>query len=152
MELGKIIETISSGDLVLIAVLLCSLIQITPIKINPWSWLLKWAGRAINGEVMQELKSQKADIAGVHKEIDEMRKCTARKRADDARNRILRFDDELRRHIKHSKEFWEQAIEDCDFYTEFCSKNKKYINGKADSAIKNIKTTYNTVKAEDDFI
>ena len=26
-------------------------IQITPIKINPWTWLFKWIGEQLNGDL-----------------------------------------------------------------------------------------------------
>ena len=32
-----------------------TLIQLTPIKINPWTWLGKAIGRAINGEVLSKV-------------------------------------------------------------------------------------------------
>lgn len=30
-------------------------VEITPIKINPLSWILKWLGRHFNGEIMDKL-------------------------------------------------------------------------------------------------
>ena len=40
--------------------LLLTLIQITPIKINPWSAIAKTIGRAINGEVIGMLSEVKS--------------------------------------------------------------------------------------------
>ena len=152
MNFTDLITTISTGDILLVAFLLLSLIQITPIKVNPWSFIAKHVGRAINGEVMRKQEEQQKSINAIKDELDSMRKCNARKRADEARNRILRFDDELRRHVDHSLEFFEQAIADCDFYEEYCNGNKKYPNGKADSAIRNIRKTYDEVKEHNAFI
>lgn len=152
MDLLTFIKTVSVGDVVSILLLVLSFVQIAPIKINPWSWLARHFGRAVNGEVMAELKSQKEDLNGIHKEVDALRRCNGKRRADDARNRILRFDDELRRGMPHSLEFWRQIIRDCDFYVEYCKKNDDYINGTADSAIKNIRTTYDVVKEKNAFI
>lgn len=152
MNFTDLIQTISTGDILLVAFLLLSLIQIAPIKVNPWSWIAKHVGRAINGEVMKKQDDQQKAIETIQSELDSMKKCSARKRADEARNRILRFDDELRRHVDHSLEFFEQAIADCDFYEEYCNGNKKYPNGKADSAIRNIRKTYDEVKEHNAFI
>ena len=31
-----------------------TLIQISPIKVDPWTWLARKVGRAINGELMEK--------------------------------------------------------------------------------------------------
>ncbi len=41
------------GAAVIVALL--SLIQISPLKINPWSWLGRAVGREINGEVIEKV-------------------------------------------------------------------------------------------------
>lgn len=152
MSLAEFVKTISAGDYVLIILLVLSVIQITPIKINPWTYLARHIGRAINGEVMEEMKTIQNDLADVHTEIDKMQKNGEKKDADDARNRILRFDDELRIHQKHSREFFNQILKDVDFYEEFCATHEHYKNSQADSAIKNIKRVYDIVKETNDFI
>lgn len=152
MSLAEFVKTISAGDYVLIILLVLSVIQITPIKINPWTYLARHIGRAINGEVMEEVKTIQNDLADVHTEIDKMQKCGEKKEADDARNRILRFDDELRIHQKHSREFFNQILKDVDFYEKFCATHEHYKNSQADSAIKNIKRVYDIVKETNDFI
>lgn len=152
MGLNEIIEKLSVGNVVLMVGLAMSFIQITPIKINPWTWIARWFGRAMNGEVMKEVKSIKTDLSSVHDELNNIKKREADKDADAARNRILRFDDELRRHIKHSVEFFEQTLVDIDFYLAYCRDNKDYPNSKADSAIKHILECYEQVKKDNDFI
>ena len=47
--------------------LLMTFIQIAPIKVNPWSWMAKKFGRAINGEVLKEI----ADIKKEQKETQD---------------------------------------------------------------------------------
>ena len=32
-----------------------TLVQVSPIKVNPWSWLARKIGRAINGEVIDRV-------------------------------------------------------------------------------------------------
>lgn len=152
MTIKELLTAISGGDIAVIAFLILSLIQITPIKVNPWSWIAKHVGRAINGEVMKKQDAQQKAIETIQSELDVMRKCNSRKRADEARNRILRFDDELRRHMKHSKEFFEQALDDCDYYEQYGKDHPKYPNGKANSAIGHIRKVYDEVKETDDFI
>ena len=56
-----------------VLVALLSLVEVSPIKINPWSGLAKWLGRAINGEVLSTMqtiqtaqKAQADALAGPH--------------------------------------------------------------------------------------
>ena len=47
MSLDKIL-TYSGGGLLL----LLTFIQLAPVKLDPWSAIARWIGRAINGEVL----------------------------------------------------------------------------------------------------
>ena len=48
-----------------IAVLLLTAIQISPIKINPWSALAKFVGRAINHEVLEKVDKLDNEVKGL---------------------------------------------------------------------------------------
>ena len=152
MAIAELAKAISAGDAVLTVFIILSLLQIAPIKINPWTWLAKQIGKAINGEVMTEVQSLQKDLADVHTEIDKIQKAEEVRRADDTRNRILRFDDELRVHMKHSREFFDQILTDIDYYETYCDTHEHYKNSKAESAIKNIRHVYEIVKETNDFI
>ena len=152
MDLSDLIKSISARDVAGVAFLFLTVIQITPIKINPWTWIAKTIGRAITSDLMQEVKCMRRDLVGVHKELDELKEREAIKNADDARNRILKFADELRQHIRHSKEYFDQIISDIDMYLAFCRDNKDYPNSKADIAIKYILECYDKVIKENDFL
>ena len=43
-------EILASGGGVLVVVM--TLVQIAPVKLNPWSWLARSIGRAVNAEVI----------------------------------------------------------------------------------------------------
>lgn len=112
-------EIIINGGGVLFVVL--SLIQISPIKINPWSKLARLIGRALTGDVMDKLDKSEAD---------------------SRRYRILRFDDEIRHKQKHTKEHFDQILDDITEYENYCSSHPNYKNNRAILAIENIKETY----------
>ena len=80
-----------------LALVVMTLVQIAPVKLNPWSWLAKWIGRAINAEVTKELSEIKAKLEA-HVTMDD------RRTADAHRARILHFNNELLRDIGHTKE------------------------------------------------
>lgn len=98
-------------------------------------------------EILDEIKGVKTDLKA-HKD-DEMRY-----RADQARTRLLRFSDELRRGVKHSEESFNQALEDKDSYLGYCKENDGvYVNSKADAAIRNIDEVYDKcVRGELEFL
>lgn len=151
MKMLDLLKGVGLGNCVVILVVLLSLIQIAPIKIDPWSRFFKCIGKMINGEVMTELKSVRDDLDGVHKELDTMKSTEERRDADAARNRILRFDDELRLKIDHSEEFFNQILDDINFYKTYCSSHD-YPNAKAESAMQNIEEVYRVCKRDNKFI
>lgn len=91
-------------------------------------------------------------IADLKKDIENLRDSREKDNADAARNRILRFDDELRRHIDHSEEFFVQIIDDTNFYEAYCESHAAYPNSRAVMAIKHIRDCYQHCKNEDKFI
>lgn len=145
MNLGEIVSNIKWQNIGGAILLLLTFIQITPVKINPWSYLAKHLGRAINGEVMNEVKSLRSDFDGFKAD-------TEQDKADNCRNRILRFDDELRQHIDHSEEYFNQIIADIDWYKDYCDKHRNYPNSKAEDAMTHIMEIYHECKANNKFI
>ena len=110
---------------------LTALIQIAPIKVNPWTAIAKAVGRAINADVLNELDTVKKDLAD-HIRMD------GERNADEHRARILRFNNELLRDIPHTKEEFIDVLADIDFYERYCEDHKDYKNNRAVHAIANI--------------
>jgi hypothetical protein len=130
MTIYELLNNMGVTDYIGLAVLIISIVQVSPIKINPWTKIARAIGRALNVELMDK--------------IDE-------KEANDVRYRIIRFDDEIRHHTMHTEEHFNQIIEDIDKYEDYCLKHPSYENNKAKMAIQNIKKTYSTCRAENTF-
>lgn len=62
--------------------------------------------------------------------------------ATTSRYRILRFSDEILHDVTHSKEHFDQVLDDITTYKRFCEEHSDYENNKAELAIENIKSTY----------
>ena len=122
-----------------------TIIQISPIKINPWTWLGRKIGRAINGEVMDELKHLKGRM-----ECMEAR--NERDKMDASRIRILRFGDECKRDIPHSEEHFNQVLDDINRYERYCNSHPDYKNAKAVLTIAKIKEIYGRRLENGDFL
>lgn len=120
-----------SGGLI---VILMSLIQLSPLKINPWSWF----GRVINADIMKKLDD--------HITMDN------RRTADAHRMRILHFNNELLRDIPHTKEEFLEVLSEIDDYERYCREDKDYKNNRAVLAIANIKESYMERLHKHDFL
>lgn len=125
-----------------VLVALLSLVEVSPIKINPWSGLAKWLGRAINGEVLstmqaiQTAQKAQADALAAHIKADDERN------ADTLRMRILHFNNDLLRGDRHTREDFIEILAVIDAYEQYCKNHPNYRNNRASHAIANIGRVY----------
>lgn len=127
------IEVIAAAIIALLAG--TTLVQIAPIKLNPWTWIARAIGRAINGEVIEEVNQLK-------KEVQEIRKKNAEHNAEERRVRILRFGDEILHDVKHSKEHFDNILKDVSVYEQYCKDHPDFENGRTVLTIETIEETY----------
>lgn len=126
-------ELLTSGGGALL--ILLTLIQIAPVKINPWSWLAKNIGKAINGEVIEKVDLLGRDVKTLRDECEE-REATA------CRTRILRFGDEILHDVRHSKEHFDQILIDITAYENYCASHPDFRNNVAVATIRRINQVY----------
>ena len=108
-----------------------TLVQVAPIKVNPWTALGRSIGRVLNKEVMDKIEEGNAK---------------------NARYRIIRFNDEVKHDVKHTEEHFDQIIEDIDTYENYCSDHPHFPNGKAVHSIANIRKIYDKCSDEHSFL
>ena len=116
MDVAQIISKFGTPDpgwwvIAILAVL--SLIQISPIKINPWDAILGWLGRKLNGK----------DLTNLQGEVGELRKQVNGMWVSAHRHAILTFARELRAGIEHSTDEWSNVLSQIDEYEVYCEKN-----------------------------
>lgn len=143
MTVNDVVELVqgNSGIMCIILIIIASLVEIAPVKINPWSWI----GRVLNKDVMQKVEKIEKDVADVKKEVGE-------NTAVSSRYRILRFDDELLHGIKHTKEHFDQILLDIDVYEKYCDSHPQFRNNLAVLAIDHIKTVYQKCSQDNLFL
>lgn len=134
-----------TGSIALIMAGAATLIQIAPIKIDPWTALARAIGRAINGEVLEKVEKMEADITSIKENADE-------RGAKAARARILRFGDEIRHGVEHSKEHFDDILSDITEYEVYCSTHIHFKNNRTKLTSKIIEDTYQKCFGKNDFI
>ena len=98
------------------------------------------------------IKNLNEKMDSANEALKELRAENGESKATTYRYRILRFDDEIRHGTKHSKEHFDQIIEDIDEYEEYCGGHPDYRNNKAVLAIENIKRVYQNCANEGTFL
>lgn len=158
MTVQGIIGAIGAGLLVLM-----SFVEVSKIKINPWSWIAKHIGRAVNGEMMDAIAGMKKDIGtqidDVKKDVQELREkqevSDAERKENDAkatRTRILRFGDEVYMGIRHSKEHFDQILADVTEYNDYCKDHPNFKNERTKKTVQHIEEVYEKCLREGDFL
>lgn len=156
-------EIVTGGGVLLIFL---TLVQIAPIKINPWSGVgkmckkgIKAFGRIINGEVLEkvssveaELASVKSDVAVVQQKVEKAAEASDAQAAISARARILRFGDEVLHGQRHTKDHFDSVLRDAKMYEVYCSGHPEFENGVTEPTIKRIKAVYSERLEKNDFL
>lgn len=103
-----------------------------------------------------EKKGKRAEldkkIDGIRKDLDDLRAEIKKGDALQARRRILRFNDELLSGIKHSKEAFDDIVDDLDVYEKFTSSHPDFVNNRCVLAKQHIKDTYLRCEKEASFL
>lgn len=147
MSLGQLVGG-AAGAIVVLSVF----IEITPIKINPISWLLSWIGKRTNQELMAEVATVKEEINDMQNTIEHMQAEEDERNAVNCRIRILGFSDEVAHKQRHSKESFDQVLSDIDAYERYCDEHPKFLNNKTVIAKRRIVEAYDHCLAENDFL
>lgn len=145
MDLITLLKTFSTGDWILVAVGVLSIVQIAPIKIDPWTWLAKRIGSALTGDLSKKIDalSEKVDKL----EAKEDRRDTVNKRV-----RILHFEDELQEGRHHSKDSFDQVLSDITDYEQYCKVNPTFKNEQTAATVAHIRKVYNDRLERRDFL
>lgn len=147
------IETTSITSIIIAGFLaLLTFVEITPIKLNPWSTIGRIIGQLVNAEVFEELKKIKETQQKSQKMLDEHIKIDDERNADVNRSKILQFNNELIQNISHTREEFIEVLFCIDKYNEQCREHPNYPNSRATHAIANINRVQDERLEKHDFI
>ena len=147
----------AAGGICLVVVL--SLVEISPIKINPWSKLFRAIGKALNKDMLDkinglktELSDLKDDIKKVDDRVDKMDARIDENNAIQCRSRILRFGDEVSHGQNHSRDHFKQIFCDITTYNSYCHSHPEFQNDMTKITSKRIEDDYMERDKRDTFL
>lgn len=98
----QIVEWIGK-NLWTIVIIVSIFIQITPIKISPWSALFKWIGKTITGNACNK-------IDGLIDKVEKIEKDVKNNEKDRIRWEILDFANSCRNNRKHTRDEFQHIV------------------------------------------
>ena len=101
---------------------------------------------------MDKLDAITAELVTVKQTLNDHIDADTQHNAKQARRRVIEFSDECRRGVLHSKEHFENVLEDADYYEQYCATHKHFENSKAEQSIRFVKDTYDQCKRENKYI
>lgn len=140
VQLGQIV-----GCCTVVIVFLSTFLEFSKIKVNPWSWIARKIGRAVNGEVLEE-------VVRLKEEIDKLRDAEDERNAKLARIRILHFGDELLHEVRHSKEHFDEILQAITEYNKYCDDHPNFKNHMTEATTSHILNTYEKCMEEHSFL
>ena len=161
------LSSLSHMGLIGLAIILAGLIKIPKLELNIWNLIGRTIGRSINKEAMDQAtknyeemntrvdnfaKEMNAQIKGISDKVDDLEKAGELERVRFARQRILRFNDENLCGQKHSKEHFDEVLDDITKYEHYCNTHEDYKNDKAVLAIESIREVYKQCMKTHDFL
>ena len=139
------LNNLAQHGMIGLLVILAGMIKIPKLELNIWNLIGRTIGRSINKEVLEK-------VGQLSKEVDTLQKDEELERARQARQRILRFNDEILFEKRHSKEHFDEILDDIDTYEEYCRTHEDYENNKAVLAIATIREVYKDCLKTHDFL
>jgi hypothetical protein len=143
--------------LVCIGIAVGSSVTAQRLELPIWKWARDWLNARLDGLGKRLTASLMAEIEKQGKEIDTLKttvwqlleaqakaEATAdRRRADDHRQEILRFNLALVGGSNPDRESYVEILRRIDRYKRYCDEHPDYQNSRADAAIQNISIHYN---------
>ena len=121
-----------------------TIIQITPIKINPWSSLFQWIGKMVTNNACSK-------IDGLITKIDSLEADVANNEKDRIRWEILNFANSCRNGRKHSRDEFQHIVDLNDKYKKLLRRTNDS-NGVFDIEYRYIQDLYAERLEKNDFL
>jgi hypothetical protein len=111
MTIYEALSKLTAGELAgwaaALLILFLSLVQISPLKLNPWDSIFGWIGKKTQGEMRKQMTDLQKQVTDIW--------------ISSHRQSILTFARECRADIDHDAEEWNHILSIADEYEVYCS-------------------------------
>ena len=140
MTVMEFMEKLTVGGLagwtVMLLLILLSLVQISPVRLNPWDNIFAWLGGKLNGETRKQLTELQKQVTDLW--------------ISNHRQSILTFARECRSQIPHDSEEWANILNLCEEYEKYTEENR-VTNGVVRENTRYIRDLYQELSRERKF-
>lgn len=137
VDVNELIWTIAS-----VFILGSSLIQVAPIKVNPWTHIGKGLKRFFNGEISDKLTCLEYKIDQLEIIQTKISAKLSEQKAEQCKHNIIAFGNDIIQGIQHNHEAFNLVLDDITYYNQYCSAHPNYLNSKTDVNTKVILERY----------
>lgn len=138
--------------LVCIGIAVFSSVTAQRLELPIWRWARDWINRRLDGlgkrltaSLMAEIEKQGGKIAALESAVKDLKEAQTkaeatadRRRADDHRQEILRFNLTLMEGSSPDRESFVEILRRIDRYEGYCREHPEYPNSRSEAAIRNI--------------
>ena len=146
MSIGEIAAALAVG-----LGTLSTFIEVSKIKINPWSSLFKWIGSKMMEDVRAEIKAVEKKQEEMAKKQDELAKQRAVDAMDAVKAEIFRFYNECQKGQRHSEGEFNHIIQQNEKYEKLVEETGEP-NGVYEMEYEYIMEIYRKCQQEKDFL
>lgn len=134
-----------------IAIALSLIIQISPIKVNPWTAIFNWLGRALTKELKKDIDGIGKDVSDLKKSQEALSRKVDKNEMNRMRHEVLGFANSCKNKQRHTKEEFDHIFELNDQYMALLERSGEK-NGQFEEAFSFIKVLYRRCMEENDFL
>ena len=116
--------------------LLLSLIQVSPLKLNPWDRIFAWVGKKMNGATEKRLEELERQVSDMW--------------INNHRQAILTFARECRSNIPHSSDEWSNVLNVAEEYEKYVE-DRHITNGIISQDTQYLRNLYQELSMEHRF-
>lgn len=153
VDINYIIKHLDITKTFVVFILSSGLIQISPIKINPYSKLVKWVGDVACSSTHEDINKlfEKLDtleqkqtetenklntsIAILQQSLTQLDKDSSRREMEQIRRHILSFYEGMKQNNNISMESYKSILADIDDYNDYCKRHEDFRNGYTTNAV-----------------
>lgn len=112
-------------------VIVGSIFEISPIKINPWTSLLKSISGIIHKSLYENISKIEVTLSETNKEIELLNQRLELIEIEAIKRRIVSFGNEVSQDTHRiNQEAYDLALDDITAYNRYCQAHPDYINNK----------------------